>query len=150
MSAERLIAPEADLLILSFPMHFTWEILQAPLFSSLEQATHLDGIRICLQVTLGDMVIALVAYWAAALLAGTRHWVGRPEYRASILFIGIGLGITVGIEFLSTEVLERWTYGTAMPRLPFSGTGLAPILQWALIPALVLWYMRRLSSPTGR
>ncbi len=147
MSIRRPIAPEADLLILSFPMHFTWELLQAPLFSSMEKVTHIDGIRICLQATLGDMVIALVAYWVAALLAGTRHWVGRPDYRAFVLFIGTGLGITVGIEFLSTEVLERWTYGTAMPRLPFIGTGLTPILQWALIPALVLWYMHRLSSP---
>ena len=150
MPTERPIAPEVDLLILSFPMHFTWEILQAPLFSSMERATHVDGILICLQATLGDMVIALVAFWAAALLAGTRHWVGRPNYRAFVLFIGTGLGITVGIEFLSTEILDRWVYAAAMPRVPFVGTGLAPILQWALIPAVVLWYMRRLSGHRSR
>ena len=150
MSNERPIAPEVDLLILSFPIHFTWEFLQAPLFSNMETATHIEGIRICLQATLGDMVIALVAFWAAALLAGTRHWVGRPNYRAFVLFIGTGLGITVGIEFLSTEILDRWVYGAAMPRLPLIGTGLAPILQWALIPTLVLWYMRRLAGPGSR
>ena len=149
MPNERPIAPEVDLLILSFPMHFTWEFLQAPLFSSMENATHIDGIRICLQATLGDMVIALVAYWAAALLVGTRHWVGRPDYKVSVLFICIGLGITVGIEFLSTETLHRWAYGSVMPSLPFIGTGLAPLLQWALIPILVLWYMRRLSGPSS-
>ena len=78
MSNVREIAPEVDLLILSFPMHFAWEFLQAPLFSSMETVSHIDGIRICLQATLGDMVIALVAFWAAALLAGTRHWVFVP------------------------------------------------------------------------
>lgn len=150
MSTERRIAPEADLLILSFPMHFTWEFLQAPLFSSMETATHIEGIRACLQATLGDMVIALVAYWAAALLARTRHWAAGPGYKAFGLFIGTGLGITIGLEFLSTEILGRWSYGVAMPRLPLIGTGLTPILQWVLIPALVLWYMRRLSSPTSR
>ena len=150
MSNERPIAPEVDLLILSFPIHSTWEFLQAPLFSNMETATHIEGISICLQATLGDMVIALVAFWAAALLAGTRHWVGRPNYRAFVLFIGTGLGITVGIEFLSTEILDRWVYAAAMPRVPFVGTGLAPILQWALIPAVVLWYMRRLSGHRSR
>ena len=150
MPNERPIAPEVDLLILSFPMHFTWELLQAPLFSGMEKATHIDGIRICLQATLGDMVIALVAFWAAALLAGTRHWVGRPNYRACVLFIGTGLGMTIGLEFLSTEILDRWAYATAMPRLPLIGTGLAPVLQWTLIPVVVLWYLRRLSGPGSR
>ena len=150
MSNVREIAPEVDLLILSFPMHFAWEFLQAPLFSSMETVSHIDGIRICLQATLGDMVIALVAFWAAALLAGTRHWVGHPGNRALVLFIGSGLGITAGIEFLSTEVLDRWTYGAAMPRLPLIGTGLTPILQWTLIPTIVIWYLRRLSGPRSR
>ena len=150
MPNERQIAPEVDLLILSFPMHFTWEFLQAPLFISMETVTHIEGIRICLQATLGDMVIALVAYWAAAFLAGTRHWVGRPDNKALVLFVGVGLGITMAIEFLSTGILDRWAYGTAMPRLPLIETGLAPVLQWALIPTLVLWYMRRLSGPGSR
>ena len=150
MSNERPIAPEVDLLILSFPMHFTWEFLQAPLFSSMETATHIGGIRTCLLATLGDMVIALVAFWAAALLAGTRNWVGRGDYKAFGLCIGTGVGITIGIELLSTQIFGRWAYGPMMPRLPFIGTGLTPILQWALIPALVLWYMRRLSGPGGR
>ena len=150
MTPERRIAPEVDLLILSFPMHFAWEFLQAPLFTNIATATHIDGIRTCLQATLGDMVIALVAFWAAALLAGTRHWVTRADCKATGLFIGTGLGITVAIEFLSIEILNRWAYGAAMPRLPLIGTGLAPILQWALIPALVLWYLRRLAGPGSR
>ena len=48
-------SPEADLVMLSFPLHFTWEILQAPLFASMSGASHLVGIRICLQATLGDV-----------------------------------------------------------------------------------------------
>jgi hypothetical protein len=30
-----------------------------------------------------------------------------------------------------------------MPRLPLLGTGLAPLLQWLLIPPLVAWLVRR-------
>jgi hypothetical protein len=146
---KRKIAPEFDLLILAFPLHFTWEFLQAPLFSNMQNATHMDGIRICTQATLGDMVITLLAFWGASLLTGTRDWVARPSVRGIACWLGIGLAITVGIEFYSTVVLDRWTYGAAMPRLPLIGTGIAPLLQWIFVPMLVLWYLRRLSAPAN-
>ncbi|MDZ4134609.1 MAG: hypothetical protein U1D06_03305 [Paracoccaceae bacterium] len=146
MRTDYRIAPETDLLILSFPMHFTWEFLQAPLFSSMQAATHMDGIRICLQAALGDMGIVLAAYWAVSILTGTRQWVSRPSRRAIVVWLVVGLAITIGIEFFSTEIIGRWNYGASMPRLPLIGTGIAPLLQWIVVPMLVLWYMRRLSQ----
>ena len=62
MPARRL-PPEVDLLVLSFLGHFAWEILQAPLFSSLSKTEHFVGIAICLKATLGDLVIAIAAFW---------------------------------------------------------------------------------------
>lgn len=69
------IAPEIDLLILSFPMHFTWEFLQAPLFVNMQAAAHIDGIRTCLQTTIGDMGIVLATFWLVSLHARSRNWV---------------------------------------------------------------------------
>lgn len=141
----RRIMPELDLLILSFPLHFTWELSQAPLFSNMLTVTHVEGIRICLQATLGDMVIALVAFWVTAVAFRSRQWAAFPLPGAIAVFIGTGLLITVAIEFRSTEILGRWDYGPSMPRLPLIGTGLSPLLQWILVPSLVLWYLHRLS-----
>ena len=146
MSSTQRVPPELDLLILSFPLHFTWEFLQAPLFRNMQGATHMDGIRICLQATLGDMVIALIAFWVASFLAGTRQWAAQSSRRAIAAWLLTGLAITVALEFYSTEVADRWTYGASMPRLPVIGTGIAPLIQWIVIPLLVLWYMRRLSA----
>ncbi len=146
MSSKQSVIPELDLLILSFPVHFTWEFLQAPLFRNMQTATHMEGIRICLQATLGDMVIALVAFWMASVLAGTRQWIARPNRRTIAAWLSTGLALTFVLEFYSTEVMARWVYGASMPRLPLIGTGLAPVAQWIVIPLLVLWYMRRLSA----
>lgn len=146
MPSKLRIAPELDLLILSFPMHFTWEFLQAPLFSSMQNVSHVDGIRICLQATLGDMAIVLSAYWATSLISGTRRWMARPTSRSVALWLAIGISITVALEFFNTEFTEGWTYGPSMPRLPFIGTGLAPVAQWIAVPLVVQWYMRRLSG----
>ncbi len=149
MASRYRIAPETDVLLLSLPMHFTWEFLQAPLFRSMEPLSHFEGIRVCLQATLGDMALVLVAFWATCIVTGTRHWHVRPEARAIAVWLGTGLLLTVMIEYLSTEILDRWTYAAAMPRLPLVGTGLGPLGQWIVVPMIVLWYMNRLSpDPT--
>lgn len=137
--------PEIDLLVLSFLGHFAWEILQAPLFSSLSQVDHFVGISICLKATVGDLAIALAAFWCAAFVVRNRQWVNLPGRRASTAFFAVGLLMTVGLEYLNTEVTDGWVYGDVMPVLPIIGTGLSPMLQWVFVPMLVLWYMRRLA-----
>lgn len=42
-----------------------------------------------------------------------------------------------------TRVLNLWQYTEAIPTLPLLGTGLSPLLQWSLLPPLVLWLVRR-------
>ena len=146
MRSRYQIAPEVDVLILSFPMHFTWEFLQAPLFRSMENLSHFEGIRVCLVATLGDMALALAAFWLTCLVTRTRHWCGRAGARAIAVWLGTGLFLTITIELLSTGILDRWTYAAAMPRLPLFGTGLAPLGQWIVVPIIVFWYMNRLSA----
>jgi hypothetical protein len=145
---QRPIPVEADLLILSFMGHFAWELLQAPLFSSLDGMGHIAGVLICLQATLGDLGIALAAFWAAAIAGRGRNWAARPGIGPVAVYLATGLVSTVGLEFLNTEILDRWSYAPQMPRLPLLGTGLSPFLQWLIVPTLVLWYLHRL-SPTG-
>ena len=147
MPARRL-PPEVDLLVLSFLGHFAWEILQAPLFSSLSKTEHFVGIAICLKATLGDLVIAIAAFWGAALIGKDRNWFLNKDHRATVAFFAVGLLATVGLEYFSTEVTGRWAYDGVMPLLPLLGTGLSPILQWVFVPMLVLWSLRRL-APQG-
>ena len=138
--------PEIDLLVLSFVAHFAWEILQAPLFASLSKTDHFVGIAICLQATLGDLVIALAAFWCAAFIGKGRTWFVDGGASAIFVFYGVGLIATVGLEYLNTEITGRWAYDGVMPLLPILGTGLSPILQWVFVPTLVFWYMRRLGT----
>jgi len=41
----------------------------------------------------------------------------------------------------------RWTYSDLMPLVPPFGTGLLPLLQWIVVPLLVLSLTRRLVMP---
>jgi hypothetical protein len=86
----------------------------------------------------------LISFWGVALVAGSRRWILKPSRGQILGFLCIGILITVGMEWLSTQVLHRWAYGPAMPVLPGLRVGLSPVLQWVVIPPVVVWFTRRL------
>ncbi|KNG94569.1 hypothetical protein [Pseudaestuariivita atlantica] len=138
-----------DLAVLSFVFHFAWEILQAPLYSSLDDASHSVGTLECLQATLGDVIIMFAALALVRWIAGPA-WNDSATGRGPLVFLVVGLGVTIVLEFVNTSLLGRWAYGPDMPSLPVLGTGLAPLAQWVVIPLIVLWYLRRLHpAPAG-
>ena len=50
---------------------------------------------------------------------------------------------TIALEWLATNAWDRWQYAARMPTLPVLGTGLTPLLQWLVLPLLLLWLVRR-------
>jgi hypothetical protein len=61
-----------------------------------------------------------------------------------------GLAYTVFSEWLNTEIRGSWAYSTWMPVLPVIGTGLAPFLQWIIVPWVAFWWVRPRSGPTDK
>ncbi len=60
---------------------------------------------------------------------------------AAILFLGFGLTYTAWSEWFNTSIRAAWTYSPAMPLV--AGIGLSPLLQWLVLPLLLVWIMRR-------
>lgn len=138
-----LEAPEANVAVFAFLLDYPWEFLQVPLFRGMAAAPHWEAVKFCTGATLGDAVIAVVAFWGVAAAAGTRRWILRPSAAQVAGFVAIGLAITLALEWLATGPLGRWEYAEAMPVVPLIGVGLAPALQWILLPPLVAWFVRR-------
>lgn len=141
--------PEFNFAVFAFLLNLPWELLQVPLYVGMADAPHWIATKICVFATLGDAVIMLVAYWAAALSAGSRFWFAGNCRTPILVFIGMGLAITLVLERLATGPLERWQYASAMPIVPFVDVGLTPILQWLLLPLLCLWFVRRQIGRAG-
>ncbi len=57
-----------------------------------------------------------------------------------MLLSSIGVGLTVVIELLAQHGgwLAAWSYSAAMPVIPGLGVGLVPVLQWIVLPPLVV------------
>jgi hypothetical protein len=138
-----LNTPELHIGIFAFLLHFVWELLQMPLFAGFENAYYYDIVLHCTQATFGDVVISLIAFWSASLMVKSRFWILPMDRVGLLVFLIVGLVITIVFEALATGALDRWDYADAMPVLPLLGTGLAPVAQWVLVPLLQLWFVRR-------
>jgi hypothetical protein len=136
-------SPEFNVLVFSFLLNLAWEFWQVPFFDGMADGPHWLGVKACTQATFGDAAIALLAFWVTAAHTRNRYWIAQPGKSQVLIFIIVGVAATMLLEALATRVLGRWAYGDSMPRLPFLGTGLLPVLQWCVVPLLVLWFVRR-------
>ena len=137
--------PEFNVAIFALLLNFAWEILQAPLYAGMADMPHAQVTKVCLQATVGDAVIMLLAYGAVAAVARSRRWIVAASGWQLTLFITIGVSITAAIELLATrgQWFGNWSYLPTMPLLPGTRIGLAPLLQWVVLPLLTVWFVRR-------
>lgn len=138
--------PEFGIVTFSFFLHFVWEFIQAPTYAGMIELNHWDGIKLCTSATFGDVGFALTAYWLTSVMARSRHWIfdTSASHWQLLLFLAVGLGLTIGFEYYYTNISLRWTYSDLMPLVPPFGTGLSPLLQWIVVPLLVVWFTRRM------
>ncbi|MEH6721783.1 MAG: hypothetical protein V7704_23190 [Aurantimonas endophytica] len=136
-------APELPVAYFSFVLHFVWEFIQVPTYAGMAEMPHWEAIKLCMSATFGDVGFALTAFWAACLAARSRDWILRPTPFPVTTFVAVGIVLTVGFEYYYTTISLRWTYSDLMPLVPPLGTGLSPLLQWTVIPPLVIWLTRR-------
>jgi hypothetical protein len=135
--------PEVNVALFAFLLNFVWEFGQVPLYRDLPSQGHWASIKLCARATLGDVVIAVVAFWIVATLVGSRQWITTPSSLHVAGFLGVGLGISTALEWMAIHVQARWAYGTSMPMVPVLRVGLAPVLQWVIVPPLVVWFVKR-------
>ena len=132
--------PEFNVMLFALLLNYPWEFIQAPLFEGMAERPHWAAVKACTRAALGDAVIMLIAYWGVALVNRSRTWIAAPGWRDALLFSSIGVGITVVIEWLALHGwwLGGWAYSSAMPVIPGLGIGLVPVLQWVVLPPLVV------------
>ena len=135
--------PDVNIAIFAFLLNYPWEFLQVPFYRDMPSALHWSGVLVCSMATIGDVIIMLAAFWLTALAARSRRWVVEPRARHIALFVAIGLVITLFIEHMAVRSDWGWRYESNMPLVPLLGAGLAPVLQWIVLPPLALWFVRR-------
>lgn len=142
--------PEVHVATFGFFTSFIWEMLQMPLLD-VGSATSWESTLGCTRATFGDAGILVLAYSVVSILNRDRHWIHRPTSGMIGTYLLSGLGITVVIEEIATNVPTRWGWGwrysELMPLVPGTNIGLVPVLMWIAIPLITLWFARRQPRP---
>lgn len=132
-------APFARYVAASAALHLTWEIVQLPLYTLWATDPLRQQVFAVVHCSAGDVMIAVLTFVAAWICLGRPHWPGvgaRALWLVTVLF---GAGYTIYSEWVNVTVRASWAYSEVMPIVPLIGTGLAPLLQWFVVPTLALW-----------
>lgn len=140
-------APEARLAVWGFGLNALWEAGQSPLYTDSDRSWGYL-VRSRLHCTAGDVLILLAAFWVVSLLFRTRSWAVRGGFAAAAVFAGLGFAYTGWSEIHNTQIVRTWAYSPEMPQI--GGIGLAPLLQWLLIPPGLVLVLRSTKQRPGR
>lgn len=134
--------PEVQLGVWGGLLNAIWEFAHSSLYTD-----HVRGLSYVvwsrLHCTGGDLMILVVTFWVVSLMARSRAWATAERLWPKLLFVVGGLAYTVFSEWFNTTIRETWTYTESMPQV--FGFGLSPLLQWAVVPPIVLCLMARAS-----
>lgn len=125
-------------LLVSAVGHLLWEMAQLPLYTIWHDAAPRTIINAVLHCLTGDVIIAIAVLMAALVGFGTARWPTERPVPVAAAVVGLGVAYVIYSEYLNTIVRQSWAYTSAMPVLPWIGTGIAPLAQWFVVPTLAL------------
>ncbi|MFQ5536011.1 MAG: hypothetical protein ACE5GJ_01045 [Gemmatimonadota bacterium] len=140
--------PELRLAGLAFVVELLWELLQSPFYADTFTEAPATVLWYRVHCTGGDVLILLGAWGVAALVARSRRWYRTPSPPALAAFVLVGVAYTAFSEWRAVYVTHGWDYAPTMPTL--GGIGVVPLVQWVLLPPLLLVLMRRWEAPRRR
>lgn len=129
------------LIIISFALHIVWENLQAPLYAEF---TSFSGhFPMCFWATVWDVIISMGALFFTTLPKQASPMKFDKNDFISLAIIGFVIAIVIEQNALLTG---KWSYGGAMPLVPYFRVGLTPVLQMTLLLPLSFYLAQKLAG----
>jgi len=127
---------------LAFVLNLTWEIAHVRLYTLWAEADGLTVAWSLFHCTLGDVLIALATFALAGMALRRVDWpASRPWTGGAVVVIG-ALAFTAWSEWYNVYRAGNWGYTASMPLI--FGIGLSPLLQWLILPPVMVGAYRRL------
>jgi hypothetical protein len=139
--AQILAAPETNLFLFAFLLHFAYEVWQSPYFDFYLMPALSDKVNYITHCTIGDGVIAVISGWVVAGLCRSRKWMLRNTWKSTLLFTTLGWIYTLISEIYRVHFAKL--YGVSVLIVPVIGISWLPLLQWVILPPLVLYMAKR-------
>ena len=136
-----IVAPETNLFLFAFLLNFIYEVWQSPYFEFYNMPLLADKIEYITHCTIGDGVINIFSFWIVSALRGSRYWLINSTWKLTLLFTTLGWIYTFISEIYRVQVAK--VYGVSILVIPGVGISWLPLLQWVIVPPLVLYMAQR-------
>lgn len=136
-----LAAPETNLFLFAFLIHFVYEVWQSPYFEFYRMPTLAEKINYITHCTIGDGVITVLSSSIISFWRRDRYWMLTPTARLILLFTSLGWLYTFVSEIYRVRIAQL--YGVSALVVPLVQISWLPLLQWLILPPVVLMMTRR-------
>ncbi len=124
---------------LAFVLNLAWEIAHARLYTLWTEADALTVAWSVFHCTLGDVLIALALFALAGMALRRVDWPASRPWTGGAMVVAGAMAYTAWSEWYNVYRAGSWGYTASMPLI--YGIGLSPLLQWLILPpVLVLAY----------
>jgi hypothetical protein len=121
---------------LAFVLNMAWEVAQVRLYSIWDEADGSSVAWALFHCTLGDVLIALALFALAGIVLRRANWpVSRPWTGGAMVVAG-ALAFTAWSEWYNVYRVGTWGYAASMPMI--FGIGLSPLMQWLIVPPVLV------------
>ena len=120
--------------ILALLLNFAWELIQIPLYKNPAYDTR--HIAFCALASLADVLMVLLLYFGLALIFKDTFWIQYLKLRRIVIVVLIG-GVGAVLLEIRHLSLGSWGYDNSMPLIPVVNVGIAPVLQFMILPILI-------------
>ena len=141
-----LSSPVLNFIFFSFLLNATWEWTQSPFF--VDTTSNLNTIiwyRI--PCSLGDTVILLIGFALVSLYHRGMSWIYHPKMKDYLFLVLIGISYTFFSEYINVYLKYNWSYSRYMPLIPFIHLGIIPLVQWTILPPIIVFITKRQITP---
>jgi hypothetical protein len=128
---------------IAFVLNLMWEIAHVRLYTIWFEA---DGLAIAwaiLHCSLGDVVIALTMFALTGVALRHWNWPASRPWTGGTIFVAGAVVFTGWSEWHNVYRAGNWGYTESMPTI--FGVGLSPLLQWVILPPLIVGAYRTIT-----
>lgn len=125
-------------------LHLIWEITHVRLYTIWRDEAASYIAYAVLHCTIGDGLIATGTYLLSILATRRVDWPATAPWSGALVAVTSGVSYTAYSEWVNVYYLHSWQYLPSMPVV--GGIGVTPLLQWIVIPLLMIALWRRFLS----
>lgn len=133
---------------LAFVLNLIWEIGHISLYTLWREAAPQVIAWSIFHCTIGDVMIALAVFALTAIVFRRTDWPTSHPWSGGALVVIAALVFTAQSEWYNVYRSGAWGYTSSMPTV--FGIGLSPLLQWLILPPLMVVACRALEPLLAR